>query len=506
MRIRPLSVALVVVLGSFFSLNAVALTASEIKVTHYFDSIKSNPDTLCRFLKSMPKGGDLHNHVSGSIYAENLVDYAKNDGFCINKHSYTVYTDPQCGSNDLLTNAIKQPSFYDMLIDSWSIRNFQSTTETAPDHFFSSFSKFGAIVKKHQDLAVTDIVKQAASDHELYLELMLATDGNQSGHLGKELGWDNDFNTMRDRLLSHNFDQIIQSSAALLNQIEATKKKLLGCKGDKTKPACAIEVRYLYQVSREQAPEMVFAQMLAGFEIAKKDRRVVGLNLVQAEQGQISMRDYSLHMRMMAFLHKLYPEIAYSLHAGELNEALVAPQELTFHINEAVHVAASMRIGHGVDIFYENDLEHLLNTMAKREILVEINLSSNDFILNVKGDNHPLPLYVSSGVPVTLSTDDQGINRSNLSKEYQQAVAAFDFDYLTLKNFARNSLNYSFLKGKKLWLENSYLHISPECAQDSPNSEHISQRCEVFLKSSEKAALQWELERQFDNFEKNSLK
>ena len=63
---------------------------------------------------------------------------------------------------------------------------------------------------------------------------------------------------------------------------------------------------------------MVFAQLLAGFEAVSHDNRVVGLNLVQAEDGPISMRDYTLHMKMIAYLHKLYPKVPYSLHAGEL--------------------------------------------------------------------------------------------------------------------------------------------------------------------------------------------
>ena len=59
-------------------------------------------------------------------------------------------------------------------------------------------------------------------------------------------------------------------------------------------------VRYIYEALREQPPAQVFAQLLAGFELASKDPRFVGINLVQPEDGYISMRDYHLQMKMIA--------------------------------------------------------------------------------------------------------------------------------------------------------------------------------------------------------------
>ena len=139
--------------------------------------------------------------------------------------------------------------------------------------------------------------------------------------------------------------------------------------------------------------------------------------------------------------------------------------------------------------------------MAEKGILVEINLSSNALILKVKGENHPLPLYLQYGVPLTLSTDDEGVNRSNLSKEYKQAVEAFHLSYLTLKTFARNSLNYSFLPGQTLWLDYAYQLPRPACQNETLGSENPSDPCQKFLKTNEKAAMQWDLEKRFSDFE-----
>jgi adenosine deaminase len=42
----------------------------EQRTARYMDSVRSQPPLLLAFLRRMPKGGDLHNHLSGAIYAE----------------------------------------------------------------------------------------------------------------------------------------------------------------------------------------------------------------------------------------------------------------------------------------------------------------------------------------------------------------------------------------------------------------------------------------------------
>ncbi len=76
------------------------------------------------------------------------------------------------------------------------------------------------------------------------------------------------------------------------------------------------------------------------------------------------MRDYKLHMQMVGFLHDLYPTRAYLSHAGELNTSLVH-RWFASHIRDAVIAAHAERIGHGVDIAYEDNTEQLLRTWRK---------------------------------------------------------------------------------------------------------------------------------------------
>lgn len=502
MRVQTGFSYIIVFTGIFASGLLNAQNLAESRTESYFASISNDHKKQEQFLLEMPKGGDLHNHPSGAAYAENLLRYAYNDNLCVSADSYMVYSDPNCPSSSLLDNAVKDPSFKDALIDAWSMRHFgDKKAESGHDHFFASFSKFGAVTGNHHGEMYSEIAQRAAAENELYLELMGTLDGNESGKLGSTLGWDPDFGKMREKLLAADFNKIMSDISNNLNQDEAKARSILACDSNQPKPGCNVQIRFLYQVLREQPPEMVFAQLLAGFEAVHHDRRVVGLNMVQAEDGPISMRDYKLQMQMVGYLHQIYPDVRISLHAGELSRAVSTDEGLKFHVHDAVEVAGANRIGHGADIALEDDSYQTLSDMASKHDLVEVNLSSNAEILGIEGKDHPLPLYLKYGVPVTLSTDDEGVSRSNLTKEYLRAVTEFNLDYLTIKAFARNSISYAFIAGKPLWQDYNYQQPVPDCANDVPGSDNPSAACKAFLDASEKAALQWELEKRFNIFE-----
>jgi adenosine deaminase len=205
----------------------------------------------------------------------------------------------------------------------------------------------------------------------------------------------------------------------------------------------------------------VFAQILAGFEIASAELRVVGLNLVQPEDDPVALRDFALQMTMIAFLRPFYPNVHIALHAGELSDGLVPPEALRFHIRESVRTGHALRVGHGADAMQEDDPYGLMRELAAKKVLVEIALSSNDLILGVKGARHPLRTYLQYGVPVALVTDDYGVARSGHTLEWLKAVQEQGLDYLTMKRMIRNSIDYSFADAQtkarlKQGLENAF--------------------------------------------------
>ena len=82
--------------------------------------------------------------------------------------------------------------------------------------------------------------------------------------------------------------------------------------------------------------------------------------------------------------------------------------------------------------------------MAGQGILVEVNVTSAEVNLGVEGKEHLYDLYKEHGVPMALSTDDEGVSRIDITNEYQKAADWFDLDYVELKELSRNSLQYIF--------------------------------------------------------------
>ena len=283
-----------------------------------------------------------------------------------------------------------------------------------------------------------------------------------------------------------------------------SRNRIERCGQPDAAPACSVKIRFIYQVLRAAPPQQVFAQTLLGFELASQDPNVVGINFVEPEDAYLSMSEYHRQMLMLDYLHSVYPSVHISLHAGELAPGLVPPAGLRFHIREAVELGHAERIGHGVDIMYENDPHALLKEMASRHIMVEINLTSNDVILGVDAAHHPLPIYRAADVPVALSTDDEGVSRIDLTNEYTRAARDFNLTYVDLKNMARTSLEHSFLPGPSLWQQpDTFTRTNAACASQSLGAESPSAKCQAFLKSSEKAAEQWDLEHRYQLFEQS---
>jgi hypothetical protein len=394
--------------------NSGADTA-EARTASYFDHIRDEPVMLNMFLRGMPKGADLHNHLSGAVYAESFLDWAARDGLCISRVQLAISA-PPCDARRQIVPAAevqRDKSLYNAAIDAFSMRNFAPGARSGHDHFFAAFDKFGRAGDQRPGDMLAEAIATAAADNVSYLELMWSTPGmGAARRLGSTIGWNGNFDAMRAALLRRGLSGIVGEVGAYIDASEARMRDLLHCAEPGAAPACRLTVRYLAQVVRTLPPEQVFAQCLLGFELASQQGHFVGLNLVAPEDDPVALRDYATHMRMLAYLGQHYPEAKLSLHAGELTLGLVPPNDLRSHIRQAVEIAGARRIGHGVDVMQEDNAADLLRDMGKRHVLVEINLTSNDLILGVRGREHPLRAYMHAGVPAALSTDDEGVAAS----------------------------------------------------------------------------------------------
>lgn len=479
---------------------------SEEKTAKYMESVRHQPGLLLAFLQEMPKGGDLHVHLSGAVYAESLIDWASENALCVERSSSKLIH-AACDSCESyrpkpsVRCAYQDHVLHDQLIDAWSMRNWHREEESGHDHFFATFEKFGPAMEKHVGDAFAEVAARAAADHLQYVELMHTADGAQAAILGTKIGWENDFTKFREKLLAGGLSDIVASVSVQIDADEARKKEVLHCGEPAADAGCNVTVRYLYQVLRGLPREQVFAQILLGFELVKADSRFVGFNLVMPEDYYVPMHDFNLHMRMIEALRKFYPGAHVSLHADELAMGLIPPEGLRFHIRESVEVAGAERIGHGVAVMSERDPIGLLKEMAQKHVLVEICLTSNDSILGVSGERHPLATYMKYGVPVALATDDQGVSRSDMTHEYLRAVEDQHLTYAELKRMARASLEHSFLPGQSLWEDDPRANVFP-CRMNPRAYNAASSECKYVLDRSEKARMQWELEKAFAEFER----
>jgi adenosine deaminase len=502
-------------LAACFALAAATVTlhaqtpAPEARAARaYQAAVQAGPPALRAFLNQFPKGADLHIHLSGAVYAETFIRDAGEDGLCVDPAALS-FAKPPCAPP--LIPAAHLPAnqeLYDRLINAFSMRSFVPTPGfSGHDQFFATFGRFGGLNKRHIGEWVDEVASRAAAQNQQYVELMETPPFSHAAAIAHANPLNPDFAQYRQTLLALGLRDEVFMDREDARAAEALRLQIEHCGTPQAAPACRVEVRYIYQVLRGNAPEQVFAQTLMGFETIQQSMDAhepswVGINFVMPEDGFISMRDYTLQMKMLDYLHSVYPRVHISLHAGELAPGIVPPESLRFHIRQAVELGHAERIGHGVDVANEDDTPGLLKEMAAKHVMVEINLSSNDGILEVKGADHPFPLYRAAHVPVALSTDDEGVSRIDITREYVRAALDYHLSYQDLKQLARTGMEHSFLPGASLWAApDAFTMPAAACKAQPLGADNPSAECKSFLNTSEKAAAQWELERRFRAFE-----
>jgi adenosine deaminase len=465
------------------------------------------PPLLRAFLYRMPKGGDLHNHLSGAAYAEANIRAGADAGGCVDPATAKmVFVTPCAPPNRPLADAKTDAALNRLLVNAWSMRDFlPSSGNSGHDHFFATFALFGGAAPMG-DMAA-EVVNRAGRQRMRYIELMATFQSRELGKLAEAVTkqqpwtWDGDLNAYEAALMQAGLGDLAKHASAEIDGVEQRLRTVLQCGTPRAEPGCGMTVRWLQQVNRAASPAVVFAQTLFGGLLQAGDKRAVGLDYVAPEDNPNALAHYTAQMHMLDYLHRRMPASNVSLHAGELTMGLVRPEELLFHIREAVEIGHAKRIGHGVDVMYEERPFALLKDMAQRRVAVEVNLTSNAQILGVKGADHPFPIYRSHGVPVVLSTDDEGIERIDRTHELQRAVTTYGLSWTALLGLERNTLEYAFVEGASLWADPVAWRRNPACSGVDATAKPTA-ACAAFLEKSEKARLQWAFEADLIRFDR----
>jgi adenosine deaminase len=424
---------------------------------NYLMKIRNNEAALTAFFQQMPKGGDLHHHFSGSIYAEPLLERAIAEDFYLNMETMAVSKmKPSKGNWETfssLKNKGQLPFYQQQVMQTWSAKDYNGVSVPSDDLFFDSFDKFFPVIDGHFAEGLLELKKRALSENVSYIETQLSI-------IPCDMKVDDlsDFNSKLRQAASQKDEKgvlkLLDNLYKSIQQKEAVKYAtyfntnfIARLHKDLKIDDKRFTMRYQNFVLRFMEPVDLFKNLVIAFISANESKLVAGVNIVSPEHGENSMKDYWLHMIMFKYCHSKYADVKYTLHAGELTLGLVQPEELTWHINSAVHIAGANRIGHGVDIAYESNSYDLLRYMSKNNIPIEINLASNEFILKVKEDRHPFTLYKEFNVPIVISTDDAGILRTNMTEQYVLLAKRYpDVSYQTIKQYVYNSINYSFIQ------------------------------------------------------------
>lgn len=423
----------------------------------YFEKIRTNEAALTAFFSQMPKGGDLHHHYSGSVYAEPILEYAIAENFYLNTETMMVSREKLSNENWEQFSTIKSKGelekYKQKIIHKWSVKDYNNVDYPSDKLFFESFEKFMPASNENFKSGLLELKNRAIKENLSYIETQLSTipapinmaDFAKLNSQLRELAAKKDEKAIL-KLLDTFYKDLVKKDVATYAK-DFNTNFVAKLHTDLKIDDANFTMRYQNFVLRFMEPNELFKNLVIAFISADSSPLMAGVNIVSPEDGETSMKDYWLHMIMFKYCHSRFPNVKYTLHAGELTLGLVQPEDLTWHIRSAVYDAGANRIGHGVDIAYEEKSYELLKYMSKNKIPVEINLVSNEFILKVKENRHPITLYKEFGVPIVISTDDAGILRTNMTEQYVLLAKRYkDISYSDIKQFVYNSINYSFIK------------------------------------------------------------
>ncbi|SMF81866.1 hypothetical protein [Pseudobacteriovorax antillogorgiicola] len=170
-------------------------------------------------------------------------------------------------------------------------------------------------------------------------------------------------------------------------------------------------------------------------ELIKQDipPRVVGVNMVGYEAHEpLLEKGQGLYGQLL--LHPDRP-IHTSAHVGEHGDPRNLRDAMIMKIE---------RLGHGVllaDQVLELEIARRLGVVIETSVLSNLKLGVIEDVAE-----HPFLKFLRLGLRVSLSTDDEGIFRTNINQECQAAILYTDIEYSELKEVFENSLHTAFLE------------------------------------------------------------
>jgi adenosine deaminase CECR1 len=398
----------------------------------WFDELRDGEDkeALYRTLYYMPKGGDLHNHLSGAVFAEWWYELA----LAQRERGYEYYTKVRIDNcREFGGNAFTRTPYFLLFrnisaqeyarLDACEQGEYKRLAELddreraawmdsirldkpyeGRDEFFERHWQRLNALTRNPWLQAATLVKNLqayAEEGVAYVEYQVG-DGPYEGPDGERIEASQAFDILREALARKDVRDLGVSVRFQLTILRFA-------------PDAEDQLRRVYRLVHEN-PDLL-----------------VAVNMVGREDN-----DKGYPARFLPTLRELrrqYSGVRLSIHAGEVDE----PNE---HVRDTLLLGAD-RIGHGLNLISDDDTMLL---MRHGPYLVEINLISN-LLLEYVDDysEHPFPEYLRSGIPVALSSDDRGMWESTMTDEFYVAATEFRLSWEEIKTLGRNSLEHAFV-------------------------------------------------------------
>jgi len=397
----------------------------------WFEEFKDSatPARLHQLLFAMPKGGDLHLHLGGSVFSEWYYDLAIDQA----DNGYRYYSKQRINNCEgaaeedrrvpylLLHHTVDHLTYaalneceraeyiaLEALSDAQKARWLNSLrldrSHEGRDEFFEKhWNRLGDLGRNPHLMAEVLVANMQAYGEEglLYIEPQVPIFGFVSA----------------------------QGEAILPDQVMGIYSERL-----QQQDALATGVTVRMQVSLLRFLPNAEEVLKVLYRFAHRHPQVVAVNMVGREDN-----DKGFPLRFLDTLRELRRTLSgvnLSIHGGEVDEP-------NYHVRDTLLLGAQ-RIGHGINLI--TDPQTLL-LLRNGPYMIEINLISNLLLEYVdEYSQHPFPEYLRTGVPVALSTDDRGMWDSIMTDEFFVAVTEFDLSWEEVKTLSRNSLRYSFLE------------------------------------------------------------
>lgn len=434
------------------SIALVCLLASPAGASddQWFEDFKrtASPKQLYTFLYAMPKGGDLHHHLTGSNFSEWWYEAATDQKL---NGGYQYYSKTKVNNCLDYGSDMFGPVPYLILF-----RNIQhSEYEKLSDCEKAEYKKLEELNEKEKSAWLNSI--RLDKPHEGRNELF-------------EKHWQR-LNDMAANpfiiaeMIVKNMQSFAAEGVTYLETIETARfyRRSDGSLFEADEVADIFRRRVQQPDARATGVTIRLQDFILRFLpsaerdletsyrfVARNRDLYVAVNMVGREDND---KGYPLRfLATMREMRRQIPGVNLSIHAGEVDE----PNQ---HVRDTLLLGAQ-RIGHGVNLIDDPDTMLL---MRHGKVLVEINLISN-LLLDYVNDfsQHPFPEYLRTGIPVALSTDDRGMWDSNLTDEFYVAVKEFNLSWQEILSLSENSLQHAFVEDaiKQTLLEDYRRRIS----------------------------------------------